>query len=70
MPDDDDKDKTPVEPIIKRKSGEVRLGDVPCPNCRQGTTVLLDKLPCVLCGDNATRTVPLSIALKWGQGPK
>jgi hypothetical protein len=58
--DRDEDDLTPVEsPQAKRSSGQHRMGDVPCPSCKQ------KPIACDLCVGANNRMVSLTVALKW-----
>jgi hypothetical protein len=68
MPEDDDKDKTPVEPLMARKKSSQRamtaIGWILCPACRGD-----ERADCALCWDEDSkqfaRRVPVDVAIAW-----
>jgi len=77
VPDDDDKDKTPVEPFIRRRSSQSALqaiGWPDCPACTRkvdGRLVVDERADCDLCWDpkeeRFARHVPVDVAIAWRQ---
>jgi hypothetical protein len=68
MPDEKDKDNTPIEPLMERKRSSQRamtaIGWVECPKCRGD-----ERADCDLCWDEQdkrfNRRVPVDVWIEW-----
>lgn len=73
MTDKDDKDKTPVEPLMGRKRSSQRamtaIGWVDCPACMRDGKLIDKRADCSLCFDEEdqrfNRKVPVDVSIRY-----